>query len=90
MLLMEPGPGGMTKGESVRMDRKGVPIGHRKDGTLTKARKVKMPHKVTFADTLKIDESKEKFQLEQIIIIESYKKHNQMNNYASQGCCTVF
>ena len=47
---MSPGPGGMTRKDGVRIDRKGNPIGRRKDGLLTKDRKVKMPHKITFAD----------------------------------------
>ena len=50
LIELNPGPGGMTPNDSVRMDRKGVPINRRKDGILTKDRKMKMAHKITFAD----------------------------------------
>lgn len=52
LLDLNPGPGGMTQNESARMDRKGVPINRRKDGVLTKDRKMKMPHKIMFADQI--------------------------------------
>ena len=35
LLKMDPGPGGMTKNISARIDCKGVPIARRKDGVLT-------------------------------------------------------
>ena len=50
LLKMDPGPGGMTRANGVRLDRKGNPISRRKDGVLTKDRKTKMPHKIVFAD----------------------------------------
>ena len=86
LLLLAPGPGGMTPSDGVRLDRKGAPINKRKDAVL-KDRKNKMAHKITFADQI---ESEEKAPLATTIYVESYKAHNVMNNDQNQGCCTLF
>ena len=74
LMDLNPGPGGMTPSGSVRMDRKGVPINRRRDGVLTKDRKIKMAHKITFADQAEGED-----KLATVIYVESYKKHNVMN-----------
>ena len=88
LLLMNPGFGGMN--HSDRYDRKGENISHR-DGQAEKDRKVKLQHKITFADQFKQPDSDEKQKLANYLYVESYKQHNVMTNErTNQGCCVLF
>ena len=90
LLAMNPGPGGMTRSENERIDRKGDVIARRENSGLTKERKKKMPHKVTFSDQISTSEGEEKMTLATTYNVESYKAYNVMTGGENPGCCFIF
>jgi hypothetical protein len=64
--------GGLRQSDVLRIDRSG-----------TKIEKGVKTHKITFADTIEPNNDKEKPKLTDVYVVESYKKYNSENTYAS-------
>ena len=80
--------GGMTKHEKPRIDRLGKNIKSKRERQ-PNGQKKRLAHKVTFCDDeLQADHVRQ--PLEEVILVESYKKYNMDSTYNDQGCCVIF
>ena len=82
-----PNYGGMYRHESERNDRLGKLIKSKRERQ-PNGQKKRLPHKVTFCDQLQQEDVRR--PLEEVILVESYKKYNLDTNYNDHGCCTIF
>ena len=80
-------PGGMNRHDKERIDRLGKQIKSKRERQ-PNGQKKRLPHKVTFCDQLQIEDARQ--PLEQVILVESYKKYNVDTAYSDHGCCTIF
>ena len=77
--------GGMYRHDKERIDRLGKQIKSKRERQ-PNGQKKRLHHKVTFCDDLK-DVG---MPLEQVKMVESFKRYNIDSTHNDQGCCLIF
>ena len=83
----EPIKGGMHRHDTERVDRFGKQIKSKRERQ-PNGQKKRLHHKVTFCDQFQNEDVR--MPLEQVVMVESYKKYNLDTTHNDQGCCTIF